>query len=208
VYSIAVEDADLGRGSAAGIQVPESGTVNVPPITVKSSGGTLVSVTYDFATGDPLQSAECRITPQEGGMLSISESRGPDGILTVPHVPPGNYTVKISSSNRTDVVHQVTIKAGEITRLEDVLYEASALMVTASDKSGSALADVKCVLTPADSNSIEQPRTGTTNAMGLWMAGSVPVGKYNLTATLGDKHGSKSFDLKTSSHAMQTVTLE
>ena len=79
--------------------------------------------------------------------------------------------------------HDITIEKGKTTVLDDVLYDAGALVWTIKSKDGGGMDKVPCKLTPSDPASIEKERTGVTNSAGTWTSRGLYPGTYTGTAS-------------------------
>lgn len=208
VYSVSAEKAEVGRALLAGIEVPPNGSITLPPIELKSTGGTLISVALDYVTGKPLQEASCRITSADGVVLDSEAKRDEHGVQTFTGIVPGRYTVKVTASRYSEAVHQVDIVEGQTSRIEDVLIEAVELVITVGNSGGSTIIGAQCTLAPADANSMEPVRNGSTGVLGVWEAGRVAPGKYEIIVRAGDKKITKQLQIGSGrSEHLESVTL-
>lgn len=180
-YSFSVNHSELGRASVK-VTLKDNDTQKIELRLEKKPGGTLISTVLNME-GQPLQAAWCYLEGANG-RYEHGMSRGPDGVMKIPDIPEGTYKVEVSYWSYSDAQHTVDIKIGETAKIDDVLYPAGALRWTLQDKSGTPLPNVPCTLTPADPNSIERVRTGTTDSSGTWVVRGMGAGQYDAKATL------------------------
>ncbi|MBX3728695.1 MAG: carboxypeptidase regulatory-like domain-containing protein [Candidatus Sumerlaeia bacterium] len=187
-YLLQAEKEGRGRGVVEGHPV-ERGRANAPvTITLdRKPGGTIVSAAYDFASGDGIGAAWCRLWDKATGAefrhLAI---RGADGIMRVDDVPPGTYRVEVSAWGYSWAEHEVVVGMGTIRELVDVLYRAGGLSWTFVGPDGGPRSGIACRLTPDDPDSIETVRTGTSNQAGQFVARGLWPGRYTAEATLAN----------------------
>lgn len=208
-YSLSAGKDGVGRATVAAVKVPEAGTVSLPPMKLSGSGGALVSIALDYATGKPVNHAGVTLTAADGTVIAKQGGqRDAHGALTVEKVPPGTYRVKVSAGGYTDALRQVEINNDQTERIEDVLMKGVEVIVSVSDKSGSAVAGADVTLTPEDPTSIEQPRLAKTSELGICEVGTMTPGKYRLSATSGSKKASKSVEIAGEGDELLSVVVE
>ncbi|MBX7246982.1 MAG: carboxypeptidase regulatory-like domain-containing protein [Candidatus Sumerlaeaceae bacterium] len=208
-YSVTATKEGVGKATQAGVTINATGG-NPPPLTLmlKSGGGTLVSVVLQYANGQGLQSAKCKLTNAQGASVPISEEYGANGTLTVPDLPPGQYTARIFASGYSEVTHNLKIRAGDVTRLDDVLYRTGTIIATVSDNKGKTMVGAECTLTPTDPNSIETVRTGKTTEIGVWQIIGLFPGTYTLEVRAGAKKATKTIELTEGEEEFTNVALD
>ncbi len=162
---------------AAGVQVPTNGESSPVILRIGVGGGTIVSTVLSMGTGAAIPEAWL-ILSNQSGRFQHGQTRGPDGTLTVENVPPGRYSVQISSYGFSINEHSIEVKEGETLRLDEVLYDAGALRWTIQTPESAAVAGARCRLVPDDPSSIEVPREGVTANDGLLVIRGLYPGVY------------------------------
>lgn len=181
-YQLTARDSS-GYASAKATLGADS-DANVTLKLEKGSGGTLVSTALNME-GQPVREAWCKLSGP-GGNFEHGVTRDASGVMTITDIPPGTYNVEVSYWSHSISNRSVEIKTGETVRIDDVLYPAGALTWTVQDQSGSPVANASCTLTPADPNSIEKVRTGSTGSNGQCIMRGMAAGAYNASAKLPD----------------------
>jgi hypothetical protein len=180
-YTVSASKSGAGAAKEDNVSVPENG--DSAPVNLKllaGQTGTLVSVALNMTNSQPIPEAWCILSTPSGN-FDHGKTRDSDGVLTIPDLPVGTYTAQVSSFGFSVNEHQVEIKAGETTRLDDVLYESGALRWTITDKNGSGIKGLACKIVPDDPNSIEKPRDANTDASGLCVVRGLYPGSYTGT---------------------------
>lgn len=188
-YSVTAAGADHGMAVRDGVEVPADG--ESAPVELRidtSNGGTIISVVLNME-GQPVEKAWCNLTSRGGGNLMHRARRGEDGAMKIVGIPPGTYDMEVSGRIYSVVSRAIEVKAGETQAYEDVLYEAGNLLWRLEDKNGVGLAGVRCAVAPKDPTSIEEPRSGETNARGEVLVRGLLPGEYTGTAALPDGRG-------------------
>jgi protocatechuate 3,4-dioxygenase beta subunit len=185
-FRFMAEKEGRGRGEVEGHPVSRVGANAPVTITLeRAPGGTVVSAAYDFASGDGIGAAWCRLwNKATGAEFQHIATRGGDGVMRIADVPPGTYRVEVSAWGYSAAEHEVVVGLGTIRELVDVLYRAGGLSWTFVGADGSPRRDIACRLTPDDPDSIETVRTGTSNPAGQFVARGLWPGRYTAEATL------------------------
>lgn len=155
-------------------------------VTITLEGGEkgkLVSVALRLTDGLPIERAWCRVTGVDDPTIRLNAApRNKQGETSM-ELAPGRYKVNVSHWGHSEGNREVTIVAGQTTTIEDVLYEAGSMKWIVVARDGSPLAGLQVSLQPVDSDSIEEPRTGTTNRNGFYETRGLFPGEYIATAT-------------------------
>ena len=179
-YLVSAAKPAVGRSERVIVQLANAAAAQAPVLKLQAGGGVLISVALDFVTGLPLPGASCNVTGQDESVVSQGATRDTLGQATIENLPPGNYIVRVSAHAHKPSVQNITIRAGESTRVEDVLYPGAELFVQVMDTVGKAVAGANCTISPEADNT-EQPCTGTTDSRGSWRAGALLRGSYKLS---------------------------
>ncbi len=186
-YSVTARKNRVGSAIAEGVNLPAD--ADSPAVRLRLSSedtGTVVSIALNYTNSQPVPEAWCYLFTASG-RFDHGQTRDAQGSMTIPDVPVGKYRVQVSSWGFSESVKEIEVRKGETTRLEDVLYEAGALRLNLVDANGVALPGVACTLTPDDPDSIEKPRSGSTDQSGLWIARGLFPGSYTATANAPGK---------------------
>jgi len=181
-FTVVAHHPQLGLGKTERVQVPETGDSAPCTIKLTSKGGTLVSTAMHYETGKPVPEAWCHLFPAEGGFYKHTSKRGPDGIMTIPNLPPGKYRTDVSYYSYSINQQEVEIKDGETKHIEDVLQPAGAINIALVDSKGGPIAGARVTVKPETSTSIEREREGTTDEKGSFVMRGLMVGRYTVTA--------------------------
>lgn len=185
-FCVRAEHPTEGYGVSPPISVPRSGVTPRVDITLRRArGAALRSVALNFETGAPIREAFL-VLYDAAGRVARSAPRNDAGIAEVTGLAPGTYQMEVSASGYTADVRTIDLREGEVRTIESVLATAGAVRLWAESPEGLALDGVKLRLDPLDPSSLEEPREGTTEFGGLWVARGVAPGDYRLTARFPD----------------------
>lgn len=206
-YSVTASKEGAGLASKGNLAVTDQ-TPAYAELRLSGEGGTLESVALNIADGKPIPSAWCYLIGPEG-QLSHAEKRNAEGLLTIENIPPGSYRVQVSAWSFSVSEKNVEIRKGETTRIEDVLYGAGLIQWTIQDRTGNGIAGAKVSIVPLDANSIEQPRTGSTDSKGSFTARGLAAGTYSALAEIPDRPSvTEQFEVKVSGHAVKKTEID
>jgi protocatechuate 3,4-dioxygenase beta subunit len=146
-----------------------------------TEGGTVSSLALNMADGKPVPTAWLHLFRTDGTMVEHRGQRRMDGILLAENIPPGRYRAQTSALGFSVDEQTVEVKPGETARVESVLYPAGALRWALKDSRGGIVVGAQCKLEPVDTSSIEETRTGQSNAEGVFVVRGLYPGVYQAT---------------------------
>ncbi|MGI8906190.1 MAG: carboxypeptidase regulatory-like domain-containing protein [Candidatus Sumerlaeaceae bacterium] len=206
-YTVTASKPEAGLATQPSVQVSDTGETKVD-LRLEQSGGTVESVALDIADGKPIQKAWCYLNGPNG-FLDHGQTRGADGIIKIPNVPPGTYQVQISAWGYSIIEKSIEVKQGETTHIDDVLYGAGSMRWILKDKAAKPIAGATCKVVAADANSMEAPREGKTDDQGQFTARGMAAGQYNAVAEVaGHASPTQVFNIKVSSHDEKVTVVE
>ena len=90
-----------------------------PVAEVLAQTATLSGIVTDSTTGEPLELANIRLSEETTFLRGTTTNR--DGLYLMPRIPPGRYTVVVSSIGYARSAHTLTLDSGEIRTLNIAL---------------------------------------------------------------------------------------
>lgn len=188
----AVSEKNL-RAVKSGVKIASESVVEETLVLKPVTGGTLVSTVVDKDTSAPLPSAWCYLFDTNGEMHeAFFTIRHGNGIMTITDIPPGKYNVHVSALGYSENRHDVEIKDGEDTRIEDALFPAGAVRWAVVDSDGHPAVDLPCTLERIGAGAGEAPITGNTDDRGVFTVRALRPGKYTVTGTGAEGKTAKS----------------
>ncbi len=187
IYNVRAYDKKAGNAIVQDVEVPiDRDSEKVILQLTATDVGTLVSVTLNLDTGEPIKNADCFIITTDGSSYRHGQKRNDKGILRIPNIPAGTYKLYIIASGFSSVQHTVKIESGMIVEVKDILYKVGGFDWKLIDTKASPLTNISCRLKPNAPNSIEGIHEGKTAPNGVWGLWGIYPGKYNISATLPD----------------------
>ncbi|MBX3728697.1 MAG: carboxypeptidase regulatory-like domain-containing protein [Candidatus Sumerlaeia bacterium] len=185
-YLLMAEKAGVGRYRNHAFEIPPAGLAE--PLTLRLEpfdGATIVSVTLDFHTGEPLVRVSALLSlTAERRWFDHNARRDSDGVLVIAGVPPGTYSLAIMANGYSTKRHDFTIEGSERLEFEDVLHRVGTLSVKLESADPDHYRDGAWRATPLDPNSIEQEHTGQVQPNGFISTPGLWPGRYRLDIQL------------------------
>jgi 5-hydroxyisourate hydrolase-like protein (transthyretin family) len=186
-YTATAEGPQSTRADAEGVNIPADGEGRVTLTLTPGAGGTLVSTAINYESGKPVPTAWCYLFRKDGSLFEHSAQRDELGVMTIPGIEPGDYTMEVSAFGYSISRKPVTIESGQTRSETDVLYPSGALRWALKFSDGSPAAGVPCRLMPSDATSVEQPREGKSNSDGVYSERGLLPGTYTAIANAPGK---------------------
>jgi len=152
--------------------------------------GTLISYAVRMTDGGPVPLAWVKMKSVNQENPVVKEVRGgrdEEGKVVIENIKTGVYDVEVSDWGYSIHTHQIEIKSGEETVLEDIMFEAGAIRWTLKDVDGLPLVNVKATLESVDPGSPTTHQEVYTNTDGTAIFRGLYQGAYKTVHT--SEHG-------------------